>query len=414
MIEPRINFFSHKMLVTLGLFLIGSLHTMIFTFFQLPENYATWIPIEYLIYLKLVSYASAIVASVFHHSLCQKFGMKSIFIGSLVFNLLGLSCILLSWIHFPSDIYAYTLIFIGCISFGAALLVVINSLISYLTIEYPEQIYTGIIVLFMFLNLGVMLSPVLLDFFNNYDLRWLFIAALMGLLIIAIFSTKRYLFNPEFPKKDKSVRKNSLLWKDLHYRLVFFVLAIVFYGMVENTFNLWGEIYLAQYFPVEEANSIITLFWLFMILGQILILFPMYYLNPNIVFTALSVIAIGALWGLYKSENPYSLIAFIILGGVGCSGLFPLVLSSLGSQIIKDSKMEHRKFLPYIEMGSAYILAGYILGIGLIDLFHVWNLNQELLDLPAHFYYASWCVLGTLAIYLFLDLYAKAARSRRG
>lgn len=410
MATKKLHLLTHKSIITLVLLLIGALHTMVFTFFQLPDSYATTIPYPYLVYLKLISYTAAIITSIFYQSFTRSLGIKKVFLIGLTLNFIGLCFILLSWLQYQTVFYMYLFIFLACLSFGLALLTVINSLITYLIIEYPSWINTGIIVLFIFFNLGVMLAPLLLEFFKHYDAKWVFIFVLMGLLLFSIASAKKLFVSPQFPKHLKELKKSTSLWKDLHYRLAFFVLAIVFYGIVENTISLWGEIYLTNFFIHKEANTMMSLFWLFMIIGLVLVLPPLYYFKLKTVFSALCLIVFGSLWGLYLSTDPYTLTLFIILGGIGCSAIFPIIIATLSSQIVKDSKTVHASFLPYIEMGCSTTLAGYIFGVGLVDFFHVWDYKEEFIRLPDHFFYATWALLGTLIIYLFLHMYDKVKK----
>lgn len=410
--QQKFTFLSYKTLLTLILFFIGSLHAMIFTFFQLPNNYEMHITFEYKVYAKFISYAAAILASIFHNNLTIKLGVKNIFVAGLTLNLVGLILILLSWVNFPNNSILYLCILLAFLSFGLAILSVINSLITYLISEHPNSIFSSIIVLFLSLNVGIFLSPILFSFFNYYDLKWGFILLLMVLSLGSIFSVIKLFTEPKYPKHIQQLKKSSSLWKDLHYRLAFFMLAAIFYGIIENTISIWGENFLSTFIESKEAITISSLFWLFQVIGQLLVLIPLYYINPKIIFSILCGITLVSLWGLYKSLDPFTIALFISIGGIGCSAMLPLIIASLGKQIIKDSKKILSNFLPYIELGCSYILAGYALGYGLIDFLNTWDYKQKLIHLPVHFYYAIWAVLGMLIIYLFIEMYAKVKKTR--
>ena len=52
--------------------------------------------------------------------------------------------------------------------------------------------------------------------------------------------------NPIVPKYLVHLRRGTLIWKELHYRMGLFVLAMVFYGIVESAFSIWGSFYLLK------------------------------------------------------------------------------------------------------------------------------------------------------------------------
>lgn len=385
-------------LIPISILLIGCLHTLIFAIFQIPGNFLFALTGDQIaIYAKSIFYGCAILTSLFHQIVCRYLGLrKSLQIG-LFFNLLGL-CVLL-YHHFTKGNTPEILLWIDMVFFGISLTSVINALVTYAILKFPKRTGPAITLLFAVFNAGVLLAPIMLNFFHRHGGdRYAYFVLILGMILSMIFV--HFCFSdPHFPRHLDSLRKGSLIWKELHYRLVLFLIAIIFYGLVETTFSLWGLEQIGQILNAYRANNTISLLWLFMIVGQLILLFPLYVYPAKRIFYALVLLVITAAWTFPMQHTLVGFAACLILAGLGCSAMFPILLSMMEKEFLRLTDIHH--LLPFVETGTSVMIAGYFLGIGLIDL------SLELrfaIPISSYFHLAALLMSFTGMIALYLNL----------
>jgi MFS family permease len=401
----------HRMLVIIGLFSIGCLHAVIFGFLQYPENFLTRTISSFFQKILLFSlYFTAIFVACISQFISRKWGLKRPFIYGLWAYLFGV--IIFYFAHtFVRNIYlSDTLLILGMILLGFAFSAVFVALTTYITLEFLEHTAMGITILFAFMNLGAMLSPMLLNVFNSWNIGWLFALILCVLMLISIRFVKVNFFDPKFPKHLQHLRKSSILWKEMHLRLGFYVLAIIFYGLVENTFNLFGEQYLSFYLTKTQAYTITSIFWLFLIIGQIFVLIGLYFTTPKKVFlTLVGLIILSFI--LLPQQKFFSGSAIILaLAGIGCSACFPIILAILEVELKDIFKSEkHKSLLPYLEISTALMIAGYIAGTGfiafLIEFFSKITLKLSVVSLYSGVFYCL--IFASITLFLMFSFKKK-------
>jgi hypothetical protein len=351
--------------MTISLLLITSLHTMIFTFFQIPDNFLNEELIGKLFYLKVLVYVSALIITCLNQKIMQAISLKHTMICGLLCNLLALGLI---WISLSMGgnlvLIVFSLFFIGL-----ALPSVFNCLITYFVLEYPKKTGVGFVALFAFANGGVLLSSILFAAFRANHFSEGFFLLTMGLLVIAAFFVAYRFFDPRTPKHFEHFRRGTLLWKEMHYRLALFVLAAMAYAMAESTFSLWGEVYMRQFISAIASSETISVFWLSLIVGQLLLLAPLYFIPAKRIFPILILFVAFALFFFRQQMHTSGFLTSLILGGLGCSAIFPILLSFMEKELMLVSGRSHQEsFLPFIETGTSLMIGGYILGIGCMDL----------------------------------------------
>lgn len=351
--------------MTLSLFLIGALHTMIFAIFQVPENFLLGRDSGLLAFIcKVILYVSAIVISFCHQWFCRLFGLRRTLYLGLIFNVLGISTMVLD--QNLSEQGWLPLILLNMVFFGAALTSVINALVTYVILEYPKKVGVGIVALFAFFNIGAMMAPLWLNVFRGLGIERILYPFLLLLLGVSIWYVHANFFDPAKSGHLVHLKKGSMIWRELHYRLGLFLIAIIAYGMTETTFSLWGFIQIQQFLGETVANDIVPFFWLFTVIGQILLLIPLYFLPPMRVFYVLIFVIMGACFYFPLQTKAGGFIVSYMMGGIGCSAIFPILLSLMEKEMIPYA--QGSRLLHYIEVGISVMLAGYFIGVGTIDL----------------------------------------------
>ncbi len=384
---------DHRFVITLSLFLIASLHTLIFSIYQIPENFLLG---HHAVLYKSVLYATAVGASVGNPFLCRRIGLKKMLYYGLVFNGLGVGALWLHrfWPHSGTEILAM-------IFFGLSLTSVINSLVTYIVLEFPQKVGLGVVALFVFLNLGVMLGPLVFGVFQSFQKTTLIFPFLLAFLALSLWFVRSHFFDPSFPAHLAHLKKGTLLWKELHYRLALYIVAVIAYGLAESTFSLWGYVNIKDLIGEQTANEITSFFWLFLILGQLFLLLPLYFLPAKRVFYALILIIMASGYYFSWQTTRFGLISGLAAAGVGCSAIFPLLLSMIEKEIAPLA--EGRLSLVYIEMALSWMIAGYVFGVGMSDLWVELFGNHPLIPLALHFQLAALYIGLTGLIVFFLS-----------
>lgn len=365
-IEP---FFSFRYLMILSLFFISGLHAVAFGIVQYPSNFLTSnIPENFHLGLLAILYGSVIVTAILSQILTRSLGLKRVLMLGLFLYFLGLLLFFIPQWILGDFLFTYTFLSLGMLFLGIAFSTVFIGLVTYLILEVPRHLGTAVIILFAFMNLGAMLSSIFLNIFSSGRSESGFLGVMEGLILLSILFIYKYFFNPVFPQHLLHLRKGTRLWKEMHYRLLLYIAVIILYGFCENTFNLWGGKFMGFFLEERLVNNAISVFWLFMIVGQILMLIPLYFVSARNVFYFLVFLIILALFSFPFQTNLGGFIAMLVLGGTACSACFPILLAMMEEEIkeMRGSVDSRLKILPYLEMAIAWMIIGYIIGTGTI------------------------------------------------
>jgi hypothetical protein len=240
----------------------------------------------------------------------------------------------------------------------------------------------------------------LMDTLHVVKIPYFMYFLLCALLLLSIWFVHTYFFDPSVSPAEIQMKKGSLIWRQLHYRLALFVIAIIAYGLTETTFNLWGYIQIQNLFGSHVADVTTPFFWMALILGQILLLVPLYFLPARKVFYCLILVIMGSTFFFPVQEKIPGMIFWLGVAGFGCSAVFPILLSQMEKEMLPFAK--GAKIYPYIEKSISLMLAGYFVGVGLIDLW-VQYLGEQVSQFTRfHFHLAGFFIACTGVIALFL------------
>jgi MFS family permease len=382
---------------------------MIFSIFQIPENFLMGrTSIELTFACKVILYVCAIAISLCHQLLCRQFGLRKALYLGLLCNLFGITTLLVNHYISKGDGFI-SLIFLDMVFFGLALTSVINGLVTYTIIEFPKKVGLGVVALFAFFNLGAMCAPLFLEILQWIGMKRFMYLALIGLLLLSIWFVHTYFFDPPTSRSQVQLKKGSVIWKQLHYRLALFVIAIVIYGLTETTFNLWGYIQIKDVLGRQIADETASFFWLFLIIGQIFLLIPLYFIPAKRIFFSLIALIILAAFFFPLQDQLSGYIFWLGTAGFGCSAIFPILLSQMEKEMLPFAK--EGRILSYIEKSISLMIAGYFAGVGIIDLWVQLLGNNPYFTIQTHFHFAAAFIGATGLIAFFLSLTAPQTKS---
>lgn len=353
-----------KILRTACSFLMITLHAMLFGAVQNSETLVSTQKAEHWELLKGLLYVVGISLSFLHPYLTNRLGLRRILTLGLLADALGFLCFVIQLFWYSP--YAFILPFLGAVFFGAGSLSVLNCLIIYIIWDYPKNTVMGITALIAFANIGFFLDIVLGSIVNLFEHQTELFLFLIALLLFFTAIVSIIYEDPPYPEKVKHLRSGTLLWKEMHQRLFLFLLAVILYGATEATFNFWGGTFLEN--RALDFEIPISFFWIAMVLGQFFLLIPLSYGSPyKILFGKVGIVVLALLILPHQSHHTPINFSFF-LGGLGCSGIFPILLALLEVELIHISLISrYNDYLPLIDTAISIMTAGYLFGIAFID-----------------------------------------------
>jgi len=143
------------------------------------------------------------------------------------------------------------------------------------------------------------------------------------------------------------------------------VLALLFYGIAEAVIYTWTPTFfrLDKNLSAQFAGYTLTIFWLAVTMGRILVSTILCRIKPYIMALCLSILSLISLVLMIFAGRGFIIILAIVLVGLGYSGIFPLIFST-SSLIYPKGKSILETFL-FVATSLGAALAPYLTGIGL-------------------------------------------------
>jgi MFS family permease len=401
MLKKRWFFFTMLFLIViLHAFVFGSVQDVLWLFSGVLgiqiENIQSW--------LTMPLYITAVLTALNTQRLCRKMGIKKVLLSGLAANLIAFAFFYLFYVVFPlSGPLAYLFLILGMAAAGFAITSVATVMSTYVIVAFSKVIALGLVILYSGLNLGISVSNPLFSVFSKANLQLVYMGLLAVLVILAIGFVHSRFTQPEIPSYLNERRYMGRLWSRLRGRLVLFMIAMVLYGLIEYTFNLFGYSFVAQKLSSVAADKALIVFWLALNIGQIFIGVPAFWIRPSRVVAVLPLFMILALILLPFQSQEGALLLNIIIGGLGCSAVFPLLLAMLALEVIGPSHSQAKEEnIPELESCSGYIIASYHFGTGLIVLQKSLLGNQTIAGIDFHFNLAiAYAVILGLILFYF-------------
>ncbi len=410
------RFFSHRSRMMLSLFIISTIHMVAFGMAQYPSGFFIT-NISHKMHLSLMALldVSVIIMALYNQKLTRKFGVKKVLLGGLGFYFLGLVLFFISQFSSGSIVFASFFLILGMIVCGIAFSTAFIALVTYLVLGSPKSLEMSITALFAFVNIGAMLSPLVMHYLTSWDAQTFFLIFVESLILFSIIFIYEYFVDPSFPAHLQKFRRPTLIWRELHYRFFLFVVMIMLYSICESTLNVWGAKFLGFFLHPGTVSWMVAIFWLFLIIGQFLMLIPLYFFATRGVFFFLLFLLVLVLISLPVQTEWVGFVSRLALGGVACSAVSPILISMLEEELreVQHTSYFHLRILPYFEMGIAWIIMGYFASNGMIAL------ASEMIILPTkevvqqQFVYAMIAAILMLPITIFLSISLHRKRKKR-
>ncbi len=225
-----------------------------------------------------------------------------------------------------------------------------------------------------FFAMGALISPVFSSALVNRQINWrLIYLAVIGLSVLSLIS---YLWvnrnkhpGPLEEKRSMSLRE-SFRYRDKNIYMAFTVILMLLYVMSEVTIFSWAPTFfrIEKFFDIYSAGLIVSVFWLGILAGRLMISFLSYKIKAGTLLVWLSLISIlGLIVAIFSHRQ---IINFIGAGliGLGFSGIPPLLISTAG-KISGAGKDLSLTILFVVGIASGSIIPFIIRGIADYSLF---------------------------------------------
>ncbi len=187
-----------------------------------------------------------------------------------------------------------------------------------------------------FFAIGALASPIIASSLINKQINWRIIYLIaIGLTLISLMS---YLFVNRKKKACFLIQKESIpikeffRHKDKNIYMLFTVILMILYVMSEVVMFSWAPTFfrLDKLFDLYSASVIVSIFWIGIFAGRIIISFLSYKFKAGTLLLALSVISIfGLIIAIFPTGQNVNYIGAGLIG-LGFSGIPPLLISTAG------------------------------------------------------------------------------------
>lgn len=189
-----------------------------------------------------------------------------------------------------------------------------------------------------FFAIGALTSPFFASSLVNKQINWkLVYLVVIGLVLISLIS--HIIKNKTKQSRIKFITEKNIISirelfknKNKNIYMIFTVILMLFYTMSEVTVFSWAPTFfrIEKLFDIYIASFTISLFWIGILTGRLLISFLSYKFNSVTLLITLFIISIiGLILAIFPINKE---IIFIGAGltGLGFSGIPPLLISSTG------------------------------------------------------------------------------------
>jgi len=280
----------------------------------------------------LIGEVTGILALIF---LNRKFNRNNVIIWSyilIIFTLTGLTLA-------TSLIFFYVLYFVSGCLFGIKFMNANLSMLEGKVKNKDSIINLG----HGFFAIGALTSPFLAFSLVSKQMNWkLLYLVVIGLTLISLIS---YLFINKKNQVGLLAEKKTLSMKEIfkyknkNIYMVLTAILMLFYVMSEVTIFSWAPTFfrVEKLFDLYSASLIVSVFWIGILAGRLIISFLSYKIKAGTLLMMLSVISIiGLILAIFPVVQKINFIGAGLIG-LGFSGIPPLLISS-ASKIFGSEK----------------------------------------------------------------------------
>jgi len=222
---------------------------------------------------------------------------------------------------------------------------------------------------------GAVVAPFIATSFVASGINWRYTFYFIILLILIIIGL--YLFIPG-KREDARLHKNRIqlnlkkIFNDRSLNRLFLTMFItmVTFVVAETVFTTWIPTFLRleRMFDLKDAGLIFSIFMISNMLGRVSISYFAGKIKTSRLITILMLLALGSTTAVILTSARTVIFVFIVLAGLGFSGVFPLLFSSAGTIYHRGRGVlvSILTFSDYLGLSIAPYLVRYISGFSML------------------------------------------------
>jgi len=216
-----------------------------------------------------------------------------------------------------------------------------NQFIIVSKVRNKERIIT---IFLTFYPIGAFTAPFISSLIISAGFSW----RLIYYIVIFMISINIILYIILFRRKNESAATQNEaklplreIFTDKTKNLIFILLflAICFYCSSEAIVATWAPTFLglARNLPVQPASFALNLFWLFVVIGRLIVLIIAGRIKSTKIMLVISTLAIVSMIVFTFIYNRYLIFILISIAGLGYSAMFPMLIST-GSTLYEKGR----------------------------------------------------------------------------
>ncbi len=292
----------------------------------------------------------AIAGALGVRTMAKALGLKRVLLIGVSADVLAMS-VLAASNTVAGDPAAYPMLLLATGLLGLGFGVTLSAISTYAGALNPERREVALTTLNVMLGLGTALSPLLVATFLDHGQWWyLPVLTAAGLVALGLAAGFQEL-DAVLPETSTSVGNRApiprVFW--------LFAAALVAYGICETMFGNWGTTLLRdQGVSATKADYALAMFWAAVTVGRILIAVGSRKVRTTEVYVALPIAIAVTLFVVAAVHTSAGGIALFGLGGLACSGFFPMTVG-----------FGESTFPELAELAAGGLIAAYQVGYGL-------------------------------------------------
>ena len=291
----------------------------------------------------------AILTSLSAPKIAEKIGMKKVMLMGLAS--LFLATLLLgasNW--FMEGNVDYLFVMAGTAALGAGFGFTITALNPFAYNLFPGKETSAVTAMHILLGAGTASAALFLNAFVNQGM-WYAAPFAISVMVLLMF-----LFTLPLPLELPQNENNDTAEGKIPFKIWLFALAVFLYGACEATLGNWGAIFLEKSggMSVSKAALGLSIFWGFVAIGRIAFTFYALRFSTKWVYIIAPFIVAFVFFTLPQAEGNSMLMAYMALGGIGLSVLFPLSISSATDQFPKYAAIISGVLVASIQLGTGF------------------------------------------------------------
>ena len=297
----------------------------------------------------------AIAGSLALPKLGHRFPLKLVLLVGLLADTLAMG-LLAGSVPLKTNGIAYPMLLVATGALGLGFGLTLGSISTYAGAFMPDRRDVALTALNVLLGLGTALSPFLISLFTKVGEWWyLPLLAAAGLVVLIVVTAAQPMGIPETAAAARQSTQIKAGRAKIPVLFWVFAAALVIYGIGETMFGNWGTTLLVDKgVAPTSAQDALAVFWAAVTLGRLAIAVVSTRVRSTYIYVVLPWAIAVALLVAPLAQSAGAGIALFALGGLACSGFFPMTIGYGEST-----------FPSFVELAAGWLIAAYQLGYGL-------------------------------------------------